>query len=206
MSQGVVPSADALAAIGRAENVSVSWLLSGKGAPFLVSLLPSDAELAEHLEALADEDGWTWTLLDSEAGRCLALTQPGQFEIKGRAVNYTIVELVCGPVGAASLAVLAGRAPADRRYRVHVSAGTLQRIRHGQVGTYELLQKDGGLLRDAEPWDIDALIDRRAADGAEPAPEACTGDERALVSAYRKLSDAHRKVVLSTIQALEEAE
>ena len=155
MRAGRPPAAESLTAITRAENVSLTWLLEGRGKPFLVNKVETDAEGAELIESLLrDEPDWVAIVATCGPRYAVVLTQPGQFQKpKGPWVKYRIVEILSGPLGALTLEKivrLRGGPP-----------GTLQRelppeifsgLCGGTIGTYGLLGdvKHPGVLADAQ--------------------------------------------------------
>ncbi|MDH5641989.1 MAG: helix-turn-helix domain-containing protein, partial [Nitrospira sp.] len=105
-NDGLPPAADALAIIARAENVSITWLLTGRGEPRIVYHYPDDASALEHIDAdLLDEN---WQVLLVSATGCapvVVLHQPAQFVTGAdtdKTVDYILVETITG-AGRASL-------------------------------------------------------------------------------------------------------
>lgn len=200
---GFVPTAESLIAICRAENCSLSWLLDGRGPPYLVGRCDSDEECAERFDELRSEKGWSVYLLTDGGRHALALVQPGQFDVKGRPVDYTILEILVGPFGN-SVAMRIGDCIVSRIPVSHVRLPVehLSRVYRGEVGTHELMQREGGLIRFAVP----ATSHRQASIAllavAEPAGSYIDNNEKKLIAAWRSLDEPMRRAALATVQAL----
>lgn len=201
--EGRIPTADTLTAICRAENCSLSWLLDGKGAPYLVGHCDSDEECAERLDDLLAENGWSVYLLTDGERHALALVQPGQFDVKGRPVDYAILEMLAGPFGNRVAIQLSGCITSGTPVsHVRLPAEHMTRVCRGEVGTHELLQREGGLLRFAVP----ATSHRQASIAllAVADTKGCyvDNDEKKLLAAWRSLDEPMRRAALATVQAL----
>lgn len=194
LADGLMPGGQLLARIARVENLSITWLLTGAGTPYLVYRADTDADAARHLHALLDEDGWTINLVASDAARALVLTQPASID----RIDYTIVEVLAGPLAERTVS-LADRAPSAGRWQHTVSAGDLRRLAAGQFGSWALL-RPGGLLsqgREVAQFEIEAPT-------SPPAPEQDEADS--LVQAWRRLDPPLRRVAAATLGALEAAQ
>lgn len=130
---------DVLTVVQRVENVSVSWLLTGRGRPFLVNECDGDDEAIERIgNHLADEpDKWTVEAAAAPGLVVLVLRQPGGLlRLPDPAIKYDIVEVFAG-FGAKTLRHFAPLAPAVGCYQM--SPIEVMRLARGQMGTYELL-------------------------------------------------------------------
>ncbi|NIR28158.1 MAG: bacteriophage CI repressor [Gammaproteobacteria bacterium] len=211
MFQGEVPRWETLCAIQHAENVSLSWLLTGEGPPFLVTHRTTDAGCAEWVEARLEGADWIVYLVLAPGGlHCLAFARPAAFDARGRRVEYTAVEILAGPAGRHTLSALEAL-PAREGLRIaRIADGDAERIACGQVGTFGLLGEKG-LLAGAVAADRGTLA-RLAGDGglaaaarvpraAEPSPSHDPLCRNAV-----RLSEAGRVVARATIAALLENE
>jgi hypothetical protein len=157
MRKNEVPGHQILNLIQKVENLSLSWLLDGQGAPFLVQRFNSDADLAAQLRELFAEDGWRVDWIEDTRGRvAIALTMPGQIDFKGKAVDYMITELLTGPAGAQTVALLNNW---PHKYRVELAPEVMDQLLNGEIGSYLL----GRLSGDAEPvhhveWNNEDLV------------------------------------------------
>ncbi len=211
MFQGEIPRWETLCAIQHAENVSLSWLLTGAEPAFLVEHRSTDAGCAEWLQARLGEAGdWTvYLVADSHGVRCLVGTRAAAFDARGRRVEYTAVEVLAGPVGRETLSALDGLAAREAVRVARTAAEDAERIARGEVGTFGLFG-DGGLL--AEAAANRQALSRLA--GGEGPPVASHVPQAAEPSASRdplchnagRLSDAGRTVARATIEALLENE
>ena len=194
---GVVPGGEALAAITRSENASLSWLLAGTGRPFLVGCCPTDAECADQVDALLEEPGWTVYFITDGQAAVLVLTQPAQFEVRDRPIDYTAVEVLAGPIGPETSARL--RAGDHPVHQVQTSPRQVADLAAGRVGTYALTA-EGGLLERAKPGPP------QLGDQAAEAAPAYGDQEGELRKIYRALRPEHQTVALATARALRDAE
>lgn len=151
IKKGATPSGEALAAIGRTENCSLTWLLEGRGAPYLVRWASSDEDAADQLRTLLEER-WDAAMFTGESGdeAVVVMTMPGQFEAAGgQEVNYTVVEVLAGDIG--QLAIKQLGHPNVRSLRMTtVDERTLRNLAGGHIGTWELT-RPGGLLERTDP-------------------------------------------------------
>jgi len=105
-----MPGADGLSAICRAENVSISWLLTGAGAPYIVAQCADDDDALDYFNALMEESGWDITIMTDGDRFALVLYRPGSFETSnGKTVEYPILEIISN-VGPFTLKAVRGQA------------------------------------------------------------------------------------------------
>lgn len=100
LKQDIVPGQDVLTAIMRTENVSLNWLISGSGKPFMVDSYLDSADFYNQLNNHAK---------DCPQYRCdylalaqlnvmfVVLSQPASYEFKGATINYVQVEVLSSP-------------------------------------------------------------------------------------------------------------
>lgn len=211
ISQGTIPKADALAMISRAENVRIDWLITGEGAPYLVSRFPDEAEALEHLEVLLEEEGWSGYVVSDGAREALVLVLPRQIMAKtGETVAAPVVEVLVG--GGPALPVAAEAVLGELR-EVTVEPETLAHLSNGHLGTYHLLgwREQPGLLDQARPWSspVEAPSSPLTIDTpALPHPtEPAAGPDRArLLELWDSMSPDEQRQALRVIAALREEE
>jgi len=154
LAEGGNVGGDVLATVCRVENVSLSWLLEGKGAPYLVNRTTCDSEAAGILEDLVGGGtGWSvYQLRDTAGKEAVVLTQPASFERKGEWVEYTEVEVIAGEVGERARDVINASNANLERHWLDVDEITLRRLAAGQLGTWQLIGDvdHPGLLLGAE--------------------------------------------------------
>lgn len=174
-----------------AENVSISWLTEGVGAPYLVRWFPTDEECREYLdELLAFQDNWTvHRLTDGGRIEVLVLHTPSEKEYRKKKVVYTDLHVLAG----AGRATLARVAQLPEHRRTLADTETVAAVAAGErAGTWELLG-DGGLLREYETVTRDTL---RVAENESPhytqEADAISAEERNLVEIHRRLDPDHR--------------
>ncbi len=149
---GVPPTYETLAKITRTENVSLSWLIEGVGSPYLIALVPDDAELTGEVETrLQEEPSWRIDVLTDGQLLIVVLSQPAQIVEKRGNIEYIAVDVFGGVVAPKVMDMLA-------RYgqRVTMKKWPRERLIPGLrlgLGTFQLLgdAHDGkrtGLLAD----------------------------------------------------------
>jgi hypothetical protein len=151
------------------------------------------------------ETDWTIHRLTTtdEPGYCLVLTQPGQYEIKDRVVNYTIVEILAGHLGQATAKRLQKAMAKGLRVRHgEIADDEYQRLTTGLMGNYELLgwRESPGLLNTTLPMEADEL--KVADEPAGYAEDTLKSDERRLLNKYRKLTEVDRRRLLAIADTL----
>lgn len=196
LSSGRMPTAEKLLPIVRADNVSLSWLLDGRGDPFLVSHDESAEQLAHHLRDLLDEEDWTVHLVTSPTRAVFVLTQPGQYQVGQRWIDYTIVEIVAGPLGPAVVEALAEALPGDQILHVQTDTETVDRLAGGWMGNRELLgdEEQPGLLSRCTHIGLDVL--------EAAAADTTSSEERVLLEKFRRLTPQNKHHAWAVVNAL----
>jgi hypothetical protein len=137
---GIPPTYETLARIMRVENASISWLLGGNTAPYLV-YRPSDEESAGEAMAqlLEEEAGWQIHLLVSGMRTAWLLVQPAELDHPKGVIHYWAIALIAGPVGATTLAAI-------DQWRGGIVQGvhtlpeeTMADLYEGHLGTWQLV-------------------------------------------------------------------
>ncbi|EGR1122867.1 transcriptional regulator [Vibrio cholerae] len=140
MFSGHIPGPEFLHAIRRAENVNLNWLLTGEGKPFIVHHFRKADELVETIDAMLTDEDWTVYVCSLEKQTALVLTQMGQYEFKGKWIDYTLCEVLVGQ-GSEELAQTLCNHLHQRNIYVltGLAESALSQIAGGQLGTYSLL-------------------------------------------------------------------
>ncbi|MER0354493.1 transcriptional regulator [Vibrio vulnificus] len=140
MFKGHIPGQEFLQAIRRAENVNLNWLLTGEGKPFIVHHFRKADELVETVDAMLTDEDWTVYVCSLEKHTALVLTQMGQYEFKGKWIDYTLCEVLVGQ-GSEELAQALRKHLHQRNIYVlnNLADSALNQIAGGQLGTYSLL-------------------------------------------------------------------
>lgn len=144
MMQGNIPGALILSTIRRAENVSMSWLLEGKGTAYIVNHTDSDLEAFDRLKMfIEDEDEWHIHDIrnkENQSQQIIVLTQPGEYNYEQRGkqttLNYTIVEIISGPLGKRVYEFLKKK----KCSHVVMPHDKFTMLGQGWIGNYELLE------------------------------------------------------------------
>lgn len=184
IGKGHIPGPDLLIPIGRAERVSLSWLIDGAGAPFLITREETDSAMATLLDALFDES-WRITLCTDGARVVVVLTQPGQIEVNGEMRDYIITEVLVGPCGRKVLLTLDRHASECRL--LHLPAAELSRLSAGLMGNRALHEQ----IAQAEVVPINQL------------GELCAdADESSLLGQLRRMNTRQRETLQAFLESI----
>ncbi len=205
-NEGRDPSSDVLRAISRTENASLHWLTEDKGDPFYVTYALSDEEGAKHLDALCEGDGWVIAIVTGEhsEGFTLLLAQHSHFEIKGRRVDFTQVEIIAGHLGKATLERAAqATETGSRLYTLKITDEQYERLERGAMGNYELIgwRKEKGLFANAQAWQETDTLDQFTP--TDDAKDHLTKQENRLLKIFRRFSDEDKKRLLAIAESLQ---
>lgn len=139
-SGGRIPGPEFLQAICRAENVNLNWLLSGKGKPFNVTYIQSAKSFVVYVNTMLTDENWQVCVCSLSEQTVLVLTQPAQYEFKGKWIDYTLCEVLVGQ-GSEELAfILNEHQPERDTYATpNLPGNILKKIVNGELGTYALL-------------------------------------------------------------------
>ena len=147
MFNGHIPGPEFLHAIRRAENVNLNWLLTGEGAPYIADYFHSGQALYQHLAVMLGSEPWQVYVCSHHTHACFVLTQPGQYEFKGKWVDYTIIHILSGPSDEALTDLLQIYSTEVKKvFVVDHLAPVVPQIMRGDIGTYELLHKENPIL------------------------------------------------------------
>lgn len=211
--EGIPPTYETLSKMMRTENVSLSWLLGANCPAYLYTATTSDAATAEELEIrISEEPSWRMHVLSDGDACALVLTQPACFIDKAARIDYFAVEVICGPVGELTAAVMAIGPPANVGQLVKLTHDQMQQIYRQGVGTFQLIGGHGvpGLL-DPTGFGDDLSAERLAAfrieAGAcaelEPPPEdGVPAALSRLLHAWARFTDAERQAVGLLVEPL----
>lgn len=212
MCRGMPPTSDALTAISRAENVSIDWLLTGRGRPYHVRTSLDDEATAEDLAEHLDES-WTITVAQCpHPGRppmaAIILTQPATYRMGERDIAYTALVVIAGVIGPKTRALLGASASDHDLQALDLDAETLRRLIDGELGAYAIALADNALLRQARPLVADETESRVAEPGNDYTPHgagAVSQEEWTLIEKYRALSREDRTRMQAIVDALDAA-
>lgn len=192
---GAPPTADGLNAIGRYENVSMNWLLDGKGPPCMVTVVATDDEGAQWVAHLAAQGRWEWCVVNDRQRLVLVLLRPDRYQVKERTVDYTHVEILSGALGGRTLRQV--RACGDPVSVVEVDAHTLQELADGKLSNRRLLRAGDGVLTSRQPLAPDASL----WEWPEAASQPLSPEEEELLQAFRAMDGGRRTLFLAVAEA-----
>lgn len=191
------PTAEALNAIMRYENVSITWLLDGKGAPCLVNIFTRDGEAARWVAAELQAHSWEVHVLTDRQTYVLVMTRPDRYQVKERHIDYTRVEIVAGVLAGETLAVVRQRPAGQPSYRVDLDQDTLQSVARGQVSNLPLLRSEGALLLRRQPLEDEDVIWQ----WSRAEPQNLAPDEERLLQCFRSMTLEQRQLFLRVAHA-----
>lgn len=183
MFRGEIPGHETLGLIMRAENISISWLTEGAGAPYLVRWFTTDEEALKYLDELLELQDWTvHRLTDGEKIDVLILYAPAEVEYKGTTVRYTEINVIAG----VSLRVVARLAELPSHRLTHASTAVVAAVGSGvEAGTWRLLHDRNALLRTYKKVRASELTDAGYLEGEQDA-------ERSWLGLYHRLDPDNR--------------
>lgn len=180
-TKGRIPGPEYLVQLCRSENASISWLLDGIGAPFIVTAHASDIEAADALQArLGDEPNIDGLILCQGSRLAVVLHQEVEHDFRGNAVRYTEVDIHAGRIGAKALEVLESQGACSG---YPVTADFMDRVITGQVGTYLLFDAPNAPLSANQVAESGAPyhVDFEAAVGLQDDIERLTPDQQQAI-------------------------
>ena len=209
--KGKFPDPGALVPMLRIERASLSWLLTGAGAPYLVLAPAHDGEAAQQLAAhLDDEPSWAILLVHCDEGFSVVLHQPAvSVDADGREYGYTACEIVGGAAcGPEVLRVVLGRQEPRRLQQLELRPSDWRRLAAGGIGNAEMFgwERDpAALLDDARPLAMPPsgeglLRFAMVADG--PRPDYRSDEEQELLRIVRGCKPCERETILRMVRAM----
>lgn len=194
LNEGHVPGPDVLARIAQVESCSITWLLTGQGAPYLVHRTDTDAETAERLQAHLADEAWHCHILEDARRGAVVLSLPAQLGEGDEAVRYTAVEIIAGPIGPEAAEVLSEHVEGAVRY----GSATIDAIFRGQIGARAALD----LIQAGTSMPSDLAAARVAEIAGTYGGGAYSPDEKAWVDVWHRLSPASRAHARAVVNAL----
>lgn len=195
VKKGHIPGPDLLTPLCRIENVSLNWLLEGRGTPYLVYPCADDDDAAQYLDTLLiDEPSWALYWLSDGLRHAVVLTQPAGLGEGDKRINYTAVEIVVGPLGAQTRQRAAQHDP----QWIQLPPARLYQLETGQIGSHALLKADGGLLLNEK--NNNKTFEAAVAEQ----PASYNVRERTLIERWRQLGPEDQDRLESITHALEQ--
>lgn len=225
--KGSMPDPAKLVPAIRVENLSLTWLLDGYGAPFVVAALPTDLAAAQLLDSmLADEPDSAVLFAFSDHGYTVVVHTPVIAEHAGKSYSYRQTTILGGAApGAKTRAVVDAFAARQhntwRKVGPYLAASQIYMptpewaaLASGYMGNYALFGEGlvGGLAIDADPY----LAEQPRAPGqghwsdpipanavAEPSATESFGPEMDdLIKTFRRLNTYDRHAALRMLKGL----
>lgn len=197
-----IPNADTLAIISKAENVSLSWLITGKGAPFIVFNSKTDNESMEVLNLyIIDEPGqWNVYILGA-TGEGIVMEQPGSYVHNDKKYSYRIVEIITGSGILTHKRILQALNSGEIKSAFHnpVSPELISSLRKGYIGTYALFGDKGVLLHNNERITL-STVNAWAEYTTSNNIGELSEDENFLIELYRQLTPKEKEDALRRIK------
>lgn len=193
MFTGTIPTSETLNAISRCENVSITWLLDGRGAPYTVHKFSDDEECLEYLDALLEEKSWTVYLVTDQKRLALVLTMPAKYKAREEWISYTVVEVLTGRCGRKTLNRVRAEIPVCEVFLINTYTYTLADLSRGKIGTYRLLHSDSPLLHK----EVSVSKDHKIFEWPEE-ENPLTPEEHILVENFRHMA-TEQKVAYKSI-------
>lgn len=205
-SKGGMPGAEVLRAINRCENVSLEWLLDGRGNPFYVTACASDEDARNVLHELLGPETWEATLVSDGDRYAFVLTQPGAFLVKDQEIRYTIMEVITGAIGPKTVVDIRNRGVhlmgLSGLYYVSVDRETMNKLETGQLGTYRICHSDNAVLKTrtlflANPELVAKVEAFRVMDNGPR-----TKEEEELLENFRSMSSEGKEAFLKLVETV----
>lgn len=203
MFAGTVPHADVLSAMACIDNVSISWLLEARGAPFIVdNFACPDAVLAAISPAM-ERHHWSVAILSDGTREVVVLARPASLKTKqGQCIDYSLSKIIASGVNADVVAYLRHHKKVDNIALLNLSIDELSRLKLGYMGNYELLgwRDQPGLLSNLPV--VVPLSDYEQSPKITP---FVINDKDTITSLYnniQRLTPAHQRVTHELVKAL----
>lgn len=195
MFKGSIPSHEFLSAICRYENISLNWLLEGKGAPCLVHRFDSDEATAEYLATLLEDEPWDIHVVGDHRQYAVVLTQPGAYECKKEFVEYTLVEILTG--ACAGLTGRVARRAAATVYNAYIVEATpdeMQALQEGKLTNYRLVYGKDAILGRKLPLEDNDLF------WATLPTQSGSEQEAEILERFRDLSRSNQQALIEFLK------
>ncbi|WP_422134971.1 hypothetical protein [Endozoicomonas sp. ALD040] len=144
IGQNVIPGSEILTAICRTENVSLNWLLDGRGNPYLIDRCDSDEVLAEQLAHHFEDCAYKVHLIHDGSDLVIELSEKAQLEYKGKCVDYVEYEYLTGSLGEKTRKILLEQYKLDPNqwFDALLEPNSVQKLQKGVMGPFQLYGDD----------------------------------------------------------------
>lgn len=137
---GAIPLAEGLIGLRKVENVSINWLLTGEGTPFLLDKYQGGTDFVAALENLLSCQDWKVFLIRLANISTLAFLKASQTEIKEELKDYHALKIVNGPYSDALKRLLNKLERQNRLQQMRLTETETDQICNGEIGTYKFVQ------------------------------------------------------------------
>jgi hypothetical protein len=205
----------------RMENLSISWLLDGYGAPFVVAAPPTDHDAAQLLATILDDEPDSAVLVAwCEQGFSVVVHTPVSAESGGKSYAYRQTTILGGAApGVRTRAIVEDFAARPQNTwrkvgpylsvsRIYMPPAEWAALASGYMGNRALFGDDlaSGLALEADPYRPEATWpdrQRLVTGVAEPPPADTFGPEMdELIQTFRRLSSFDRHAALRMLKGL----
>jgi len=198
--RGQLPDPERLLPLVRTEGLSLSWLLTGQGTPYVVHVPATDAQGADLVRQLAEEmeAPSAWLIANREApGSVVAILSEhvSKAPAEGDPYEYEHAELIGGPRCGALTAAAVADSCSDVR-RAAIEADQWRRLASGYMSLTEVsdytkpgLYAVSASIQEASPPYIDGPAD------------AASDLELRMLQALRRLPMAQRETMVRMVEA-----
>lgn len=198
--KGELPDPEKLLPVIRSEGLSLSWLMTGQGTPYLLHVPATDAQAAELIAHLCLEMGEPSALivLNAEDPRQIVVVlseivrkQPAD----GEPYEYRHAEVVGGPACSSLAATAAARAAGGIEQR-NFAGADWRRLASGYMSLHELWS-----MPTATAYRVSELQPSMVAEAGPLAWGALSDQEQRLVHALRAAPAAVRETVVTMVES-----
>lgn len=150
--QGYTPGADSLSIIASNENVNLTWLLQGKGSPFIVERCVTETNAYDFLLAkLKENSDWDFYVMTNGIETHLVLSRMNTYSVRDKIYQYRQVDVFMTYIMDSVLDHIAKYIKQKRVFLLITNRDILKQNYNGELGTFALFgdEKHQGLLSDA---------------------------------------------------------
>lgn len=215
MLKGSFPDPEKLVPACRVENLSLTWLIEGRGTPFCVACPASDAQAIEVVQAALHDDPEADVLIGyCDDGYTVIVHAPVYAQTStGKPYEYKATTIVGGCVAGARLAAWLNDITRQKRFHKHHLAVQMERpdwsrLASGHMGNFEIFGDygNGGIFGAAShghmPY-ITADFGRHTVRDGDGDTAWTTPREREDLAILRELSEADRDAATRMLRGLQ---
>ena len=201
MKQGVIPGSEILSAICRTENVSLSWLVEGKGNPFIVTTYKSDKELAAELSRHFEDAHYSVALIYDGQELVVELSEASSLSYKNKWIDFIDYQYLSAPLGEQTRRLLLTEyaVRAAHWQECYLDPERMNQLQKGELGPFHLYG-NAKILGKTEKFSIDTEDDLLRILDACQQPATATGEisiplMRSVIKMVRQLAEDEGEVL-----------